>query len=626
MSRQVIFLNHFILLSLVLSAISTQVLAAESFEEVVVTGTRTPHTRWDSPVPTQTFVVDDETLQHYQSVYELLARAPGLDVVDGVRGQSIRLDGLDGKYTLVLIDGQRLGGRIDEAYDLRSIELDGVQRVEIIRGAGSALYGSDAIGGVINIITRTSVKHRVRVHRDTNGQKDALIGTGFQGESSSVSLDVYGNEDKPVQLNGSEATSFSGSKKFGTQIIPRYTGDNWDIKGRLQGSKETLTATELSPAGAILKRENKLTHSTIGIEPSLYLENEAELRFTLKQDQMEDDYTQKLRRTGAVQTEQETMERILESSLAYIKPIGSHLLNVGVQNIDEILESDRLLQDSVDRSRTALYIQDELVLLDRRFSIIPSIRQDYDTQYDNHTSKKISLRYSPDESQALMVSYGEGYRAPSFKELYLLFENTSVGYVVEGNDELTPESSRNVHLQYNLRDQGRWSIGIGAFHTVIKDLIEDVLLERDAAGQTHYSYENVSRAETAGADLSLALPMSDRLHFELGYGYLYARDLSRQVALLRRSKHSFSYELSFRMDRFTLANQVKWQSAREPNEKADLANDKAIVNGDLSLSYRQDLSWLYSIAIQNLGASAGDTYWLIPRRSLSFSLTWIPFT
>lgn len=601
--------------------------AQESLEQIVVTGTRTEHSAWDSPIATQTIVITDESLQHYKNVAELLSFSPGLDMANGIRGQVVRLDGLDAKYTLILIDGQRVAGKIGDAYDLRALELDGIQRIEIIRGAGSALYGSDAIGGVINIITRDAVKQRVKIHADSNGQKDVSLSTGIKVDDFSVSIDAFGNKSKALQLPGAEASTFSASDKYGVQVNPRYAGDNWDVKGRLHASNEVLDGTEVSPAGAILKRKNELGAYSVGIEPSKTFDDKSQLRLTVKQDQNKDDYTQKVRRTGAVVTHEKTDETNLETGINYAKPIANHLVSIGGQHIDEELVSDRLSQDSVDRQRISVYLQDEYDLTgDGKFVIVPAIRQDQDTQFDNHSSGKLAFRYAPDESQSVLLSYGEGYRAPSFKELYLLFENNSVGYVVEGNDKLTPESSRSIHAQYNLRSDNGWTTSVSAYHNRIKDLIENILVEQDASGIQHYSYENISAAETVGGDLTFFTEMSKEWSLNLGYGYLQARDLSTQTALAGRSKHTASYQLRYTHNEYTVSQQLKWQSSRELNEKSDLGNDRALVTGDLSLSYRQNQSWLYSIAVENLFGSAGDSYWRLPPRSLGFALTWSPKT
>jgi outer membrane receptor for ferrienterochelin and colicins len=599
--------------------------AQEALEQIVVTGTRSEHSAWESPIATQTIVITDESMQHYKNVAELLSFSPGLDMANGIRGQVVRLDGLDAKYTLILIDGQRVAGKIGDAYDLRGIELDGIQRIEIIRGAGSALYGSDAIGGVINIITRDSVKQRVKIHADTNGQKDLSLSSGVKFDALSLAIDAFGSKSKALQLPGAEASTFSASEKYGVQVSPRYSGPTWDVKSRLHASNEVLDATEVSAAGAILQRRNELEAYSVAVEPSKTFADQSQLRATLKQDQNKDDYTQNVRRTGAILLREKTDETNLETSVHYAKPIAKHLLSIGGQHIDENLSSDRLAQNSVDRQRISVYLQDEYDLAgDGKLVLVPAIRQDQDTQFENHTSGKLALRYAPDDFQSFLLSYGEGYRAPSFKELYLLFENNSVGYVVEGNNELTPESSRSIHAQYNFRSGEGWTTSLSAYHNRIQDLIENILIEQDASGIQHYSYENISAAETTGGDLTFLTELSKDWSLNLGYGFLQARDLSTQTNLPGRSKHNLSYQIRYSHNEFIIAHQLKWQSSRELNAKADLGNDEALVTGDLSLSYRQDQTWLYSIAVENIGGSAGDSYWRLPPRSLGFALTWTP--
>ncbi|RZA14685.1 MAG: TonB-dependent receptor, partial [Proteobacteria bacterium] len=567
------------------------------------------HSEWESPIATQTVVIDDEKLQHYSNVAELLTAAPGIDLVNGIRGQNIRLDGLDSKYTLVLIDGQRVSGKLGEAYDFRALELSGVHRIEIIRGAGSALYGSDAIGGVINIITRDTVKQRVRVHADSNKQRDVSLSTGLVGEQSSVAVDIFAHQAEPINVPGSVATRFSGSEKFAVQIEPRWRGEKWDVKGRLHGSQEKLEATELSAAGAIFKRYNDLSVYSVGTDATRYFEADARLQMSVKAEQNKDDYEQTLRRTGATQLREKTDERFLESNVSYVAPIGKHLINIGAQHINEELSSDRLKDDSVERGRAAVYLQDELRLLDDSLTLIPAIRQDQDTQYDGHTSGKLALRYAPDKNQAFLISYGEGYRAPSFKELYLLFENTSVGYVVEGNDALKPETSRSVHAQYNIRSSAGWNASIGAYHYSIKDMIENLLILQEPTGLIHYSYTNISAAETLGADLNIAMDLGKAWTLNLGYGFLQARDLSRQSALVGRSKHALSYQAQYSFDAFSVSSRLKWQSARTASSDAGFGNDEAIVIGDLIFNYRRGKTFIYSLAIENLGGSSGDMYW-----------------
>ncbi|MBC7658433.1 MAG: TonB-dependent receptor [Chitinophagaceae bacterium] len=595
----------------------------KSQERLAVTGTRSQHSVWESPVPSQTILIDELALQHYSTVAAILANAPGFDLVRGIRGQSVRLDGLDPKYTLVLVDGQRMTGKINDAYDLDSIELEGIQRIEIIRGAGSALYGSDAIAGVVNLITREGGKNVVRVHVDSNSQRDASASTGLKAESTSMNLDIFTHRSDPLNVPGSEATRFIGSHKIGAQLEPRWSGRTWDVKGRVHSSREVLEGTEIGTAGAILKRKNDLAATAISLEPSAHFADDSQLQTSVKHEESRDDYHQSLRRTGMDLTHEKTVERVVETNVSYSRPIEAQVLSIGAQNINESMDSDRILEGKAKRQRAAVYLQDEYAFGDGQYSIVPAIRQDHDTQYKNHFTKKLSLRYLPDSHQSYSLSYGEGYRAPSFKELYLLFENTSVGYVVEGNDRLKPESSRSVHGQYSYRTDGVWTLRASAYHNAIKDLIENRLLVQDVSGTIHYTYMNTAAAETSGSDVNLTGDFSNSWSLGANYSFLQARDLTTQTALAGRSKHTLSSQIRYSIGELSLANQLKWQSSRQGGSDW-FSNKKAIITGDLVLSYRHDRSWLYSIALENIGGSAGDMYWNIPPRSIGASISWIP--
>ncbi|HSC88776.1 MAG TPA: TonB family protein, partial [Polyangiaceae bacterium] len=130
--------------------------AGGSISEVVVTGARVPERRSESVISTQ--VIDREALRRSgaTNVGAALEAEPGLQVERTFRGTEVWIRGLDPEYTLILLDGQRLPGRVGGAIDLSRYPLENVERVEIVRGPSSALYGSDAIGGTINIVTRES--------------------------------------------------------------------------------------------------------------------------------------------------------------------------------------------------------------------------------------------------------------------------------------------------------------------------------------------------------------------------------------------------------------------------------------------------------------------------------------
>lgn len=132
---------------------STEAISDPQYQSVV-TATRSEEPLADTPVATEVITRDEIAASGAENVAEVLDERPGVEIVRSFAGANIYLQGLDPEYMLVLVDGQRVIGRVNGAVDLARIPVDDIERIEIVRGASSALYGSDAIGGVINIITR----------------------------------------------------------------------------------------------------------------------------------------------------------------------------------------------------------------------------------------------------------------------------------------------------------------------------------------------------------------------------------------------------------------------------------------------------------------------------------------
>jgi outer membrane receptor for ferrienterochelin and colicins len=129
---------------------------SEEAEEVVVTGTRTPRPLGTSPVAVEVIGQEEIARSGAYDVAELLENQAGLDIVRNQFGATVRLRGLNENQTLVLVDGQRLVGRTGGAQDLSRIPVEDIERIEIVKGPASALYGADALGGVVHIVTRSA--------------------------------------------------------------------------------------------------------------------------------------------------------------------------------------------------------------------------------------------------------------------------------------------------------------------------------------------------------------------------------------------------------------------------------------------------------------------------------------
>ena len=150
-------------------------------ETVVVTGSRTEHLLAEAPVATQVITREDIEDSGAQNAADLIEEQPGISIERSYRGSGVQLQGLDAKYVLVLVDGARIPGRIGGAIDLERISVENIERIEIVKGPSSALYGSDSLGGVVNIITRSSQKPLLAETHLTYGSFNALDLSGQAG-------------------------------------------------------------------------------------------------------------------------------------------------------------------------------------------------------------------------------------------------------------------------------------------------------------------------------------------------------------------------------------------------------------------------------------------------------------
>jgi outer membrane receptor for ferrienterochelin and colicins len=191
----------------------------------------------------------------------------------------------------------------------------------------------------------------------------------------------------------------------------------------------------------------------------------------------------------------------------------------------EALEADRLVMSGL-RWRAAVYAQDEWRIGEAyRWLVIPAARVDHDSQFGTHATPRLAARWDATDELVVRASGGMGFRAPSFKELLLRFENPGAGYVVEGNPALRPEQSTSAQAGVEWRPSAALWLAVNAFHNELEDLITSVTIDDGAgAGPIRFGYDNVGRARTQGAEGTLIVERG-RVAAELGWAYTRAQDL-----------------------------------------------------------------------------------------------------
>lgn len=504
-------------------------------EVIVVTGTRSPTPLAASPVTTE--VIDRKHIVESgaRTAADALSTRAGIFLERGLGGVGVSIQGLGPAYVLVLVDGQRQLGRTDGAVDLERFAAANLEQIEIVRGPGSALYGSDALGGVINLVSRAPEQERAElaVRADHRGGTDLSAQAG--GGSPRVSGALVGGwrqspaYDRSPDTAGTTIAGFSDAQGGARARYRR--GERWRIDGSGSYQRRDLHGVDGSATGAVLDRHNLVEDVATAVDARWYGERTTG-SLHLGGSYYRDQFAQDQRGSSALDQYQDTREHLIELGAQVDRKLGErHRLTTGGEVLAEALRSERLSEEG-SRTRAALYVQDEWRIGEAyRVLVVPAVRLDADTQFGSHVTPRLAVRWDPTDAVVARAAVGMGYRAPGFKDLYLRFENPGVGYVIDGNPALSPETSVSVQGGVEWKPRPWAWVAANAYVNDLHDLITAVTFDDGlSTGTIRFSYDNIGRARTMGGDVATTVARG-RLSAELGYAYTRARDLELDTVL-----------------------------------------------------------------------------------------------
>ena len=551
--------------------------------KVVISAQRSESRLADSVVQVEVITKEQIREKGARTVTEALNNETGFFIQRNFAGDNLQMQGLDSQYLLILRDGERLNGRINGQYDTGRLRVENIERIEIVRGSASAIYGSDAISGVVNIITARPKKPLVdaRLQGGNLGAADAtasaVVPLGdfvVRGSGAYRTQQPYRYDEKSV------ATLGRGINEYGFD-----SGAEWDFtknwKLALQGdySRRRLWGIDAPLSGGVFDRTN-LTETAQGsfrlhttsaanaanssqagesvsvARDDNKLENELKAdrgkadfkingSYTLFRDQLLYDQ----RNDTALDNYENTRENTYTLHAQAATPVLSlGRLTVGSEGIFENLQSPRIRPDTTHRHRIAGYSQFDSRLTDALI-VSPGIRVDRDSQFGDYVSPRLGLKWGS-EDFIMRASAGVGYRSPSFRELYLYFDNPSAGYTVQGNSTLQPENSRSANLGFEWFATKRISVDSNAYFNDLTNLIQTATAGA-VGGVTQYQYRNVASAYTAGADNRIVFYLNRYLRATLGYSYTLAHDRGNDRSLEGRARHRGNAGLLFRYQGLT---------------------------------------------------------------------------
>ncbi|HVG61942.1 MAG TPA: TonB-dependent receptor [Hyalangium sp.] len=529
--------------------------AADAAEEepaarTVVTGTRSPERQEDTPVATEVITRAEIAASGAQNAAELLAAHPGLEVGTSFSGAALRVQGLGPEYALILVDGERVNGRVNGAVDLSRLSMEDIEQVEIVKGPSSVLYGSDAVAGVVNFITRRARRPLGADLRVTYGslQQVDVDGTGeAQGEDWGLRVsgglqrrDAYDLQPEDIGTTGS---SLAGFQVSGRGDLRR---GSTDLAGTVSYSRRVQRGVDLGATGATFDRASRDDVLSARVSPSWRLSDTATLRTDAYYSGFKRRFLLDQRNGSALDSVEDTRDQLGQLGAQLDLRLGErHMLVQGVELLGEHLAADRLEGGRGQRGRASLHVQDSwTVLLEPRLVLVPGARVDVDSQFGPAVTPRLALRMDPHSRVTLRASYGWGFRAPSFQELLLDFENPAVGYVVHGNLDLRPERSRSVNLSTEFRPAEPLLLWLNGFQHSLRDMI--TIVTRQEEQQQLFVYSNLERASVRGIEAGLRQRIPGGFTVDASYALTDGRDRSTGLPLEGQARHRFTAQVMWR--------------------------------------------------------------------------------
>lgn len=526
--------------------------------EVVVTGTGTHNRLKNSPVAVD--IISQKELQNVSfGSFEntMMSLTPSLSFTPNAMGSYLQLNGLSNRYVVVMVDGKRLAGDVSGNIDLSRINMSNIKRIEILKGAASSLYGSEAMGGVINIITEKP-KNRIFFSSDTRcaewGQFTQALNLDVNTKWIGSSTSYQRNQSHGWQLNPQE---YSKGKLKDTYKRPvnAYYSDVLNQRFTVNASNALSLYVEGSLFDRQLKRNPKDQSYNLKYEDysvatggKYLLRNKSVINLDMFMDNFDHDkiYIKDSKPYRNGEKVFVRRQKYYDANLKGTFNAGElNRLTVGTQYQLNYLNS---VTDIADGSRDvytlSLYAQDEIRLFDHRLQFVPGFRYLYNETFKNRFTPKLAAMFSLDNFN-FRASYAAGYKAPDLKYLYSNKEDmskTGKNTLMLANGKLDPESSNYYSLNVEYFNKFM-SVSISGYVNDVKNLIKLVDLEQiPAEFEGKYDnvrkYSNASKVKIKGMDINLNSFLGYGLSLGMGYSFVDSKDFDTYKQLEKISKHT----------------------------------------------------------------------------------------
>lgn len=605
--------------------------ATEALGPIVVTGTLTAKHLSDSPVRTE--VIDKKELEktHAKTLKDALENVAGLQLseVHGKSGYQVSMQGLTSDQVLVLIDGLPITNSTGSTTDVSQYALAAIDHIEVVKGASSAQYGSSAMGGVVNVITKPiepGIQINVQSQLGTYGSQNTSGRSRSIGQQHHLASIQGGNQTLRAQLTAEKIDDkgFSANPNQWAQQgdandrqqyvahldwLPSDNGRLWIEANRYEEDDDSRFDLVLPPQAHVpqqnletIKRSRFTGGGDWRWDNGAYVS----LKGVTENYRSRSNKFSNFSATDSRRFEQDMRHVTGQVDLPYwrgqIWTLGAdfHHEQLG-QHIGDISE---LNVNNATRDSHELSTQND-IFIGANTELLLGARWQRDSNFGDHAVPKASLRYTLPLNTVgetnFRLSYGEGYRVPNLKERYFLFDQSALGYRVVGNPHLLPEKSNSWQFGMNYQWLDIFSAEANLFYNRVRDLIQaDQENAEVINGISHFTYKNVGQAETKGAETVIKWRPVNTLAFTTAYTYTHAKDIGNDIDLTHRPKHITRLGIDWTLPaNTTLTLRHRYQSS-ELIDSAEGARSPAWHRLDITVNQPIGMGFDAFIGVNNL--------------------------
>ena len=597
------------------------------FDELIVTASRSKEYQSKTPIISEIISREDIINSGTTDVANLLKLKSGIFIEESIGGELVlKILGMDSKYILVLLDGNIINGRFNNRVSLDQIHLDNIDRVEIIKGPSSSLYGSEAMAGVVNIITKEQSVNSISAYGRRDGNFNQHSNNKFQASDDYFGFDIRQNLKKSNYKINVNRSSLNKNKLIKPDEISKTGKTAYDLRWNylitdIQSVKFALTVYSQND-----DYKSKLNQTNTEIERSDFSLKYKNMNFvhSLRASGYERKYSQKRSWSNIYDSDDITKEDLIEYELGYIKKFLSSTLSSGVEILYANYESNRIKLGKQLVNNISFFGQ-----LDTKHSLKLSssvgMRFDRYSEYEAVVSPRIASMYNFNNYFKLRYSWGLGFRAPSFIERYIDWNHDQYGYRVMGNADLNPEKSNGSTISLQYDGSKNYTITTTYYLTSFRNLIDSFTVNPGLL-----SYANFDKASYEGLEVSGRFKLSRNLITSIGLNWLNNRDSDENLlpntipfsvnstVQLLPLKNSFSFFSNIKI--ITPYTPQVYNSDEGVFVKGVKKIDRYLLmnlSGSLNFTNKMKLS----VGIDNLGDYTNETYGPYLGRKIYFQIS-----